>query len=579
MKKKNSFLLIVVLVGVTTATIHAQVGINNNATNPDASTILDLNTGNSGVNKGFLAPQVALTDITIAAPVSNPATGLMVYSTTAPTGGNGKGYYYWSGTGWASLNSTTTGSGTNDYVARWTPNTKTLGIGMIQDNGSAVGINSVPVAGNMLYVNSTTGTSVYGISNHFGSYGLYGENDNYIGVLGYSAGAGNVGIRGEDDATGSIGVFGVSTLGYGVFGNGGTYGGYFTASAGPGVSSVSNTAAGDSSVGATCGVYGKSSKIGVSGTGNTGVYGTGTKYGVEGYNNTFQGYGLYGYFNNISMTGYGVYGYSIAQYNPSAGVYGENDSTVGVVGSSYGGDGVDGYGGYAGGNFNGEHLNSYGVLGQGYNSYAIFTPANTGNSFSGVNYGVFATNYTAATTGTAAILAKDLEANDYVEVNAWNSNTHYKIYSNIVGGPVTCAAVDLSGQKVLMHCPETPEFYYEDYGEGQLVNGKTHINIDSIYANNVAISSKHPLRVFIQLEDNENCKGVIVKNKSASGFDVVELNGGTSNTPFEWHIICNVKDATEKGIVNHTQDLRFEKAAIINCDSTRRTSRQIPGKK
>ncbi len=73
---------------------NAQIAINNTAANPDASAILDLNTGNSGVNKGFLAPQVALTDVTVAAPVTSPATGLMVYSTTAPTGGNGTGYYY-----------------------------------------------------------------------------------------------------------------------------------------------------------------------------------------------------------------------------------------------------------------------------------------------------------------------------------------------------------------------------------------------------------------------------------------------------------------------------------------------------
>jgi len=239
----------------------AQVGINNSAVSPDASAILDLKTGNTGVNKGFLPQAIALTATNSATPVSTPATGLVVYNTaTTGTAPNNvvPGYYYWNGTAWALLlaptvgssgqvltsngggapswttpSSTVTGSGTNNYLARWTPNGTTLGKSLIQDNGSSVGINNAPVAGNMLYVNSTNGTSVYGISNNYGSYGLYGENDNYIGVLGYSTGASNVGVRGEDDATGAVGVFGVSTLGYGVYGNGGIYGGYFSASAGP----------------------------------------------------------------------------------------------------------------------------------------------------------------------------------------------------------------------------------------------------------------------------------------------------------------------------------------------------------
>jgi hypothetical protein len=116
----------------------------------------------------------------------------------------------------------------------------------------------------------------------------------------------------------------------------------------------------------------------------------------------------------------------------------------------------------------------------------------------------------------------------------------------------------MNGNPVTLHCPETPEFYFEDYGQGQLVNGRAHIQLDSVLAKNVVISEQHPLRVYIQLEDNDSCLGVIVKNKTGSGFDVVELNGGRSNTPFQYHIICNVKDQMENGKVNHLQDLRFE---------------------
>jgi len=143
--KTLRFLLIPYSLLLTPLLCSAQIAINNTSTKPDVSAILDLNTGNVGVNKGFLAPQVALTNVNAAAPVNTPATGLMVYSTTAPTGGNGVGYYYWNGTAWTGLGgngSMLTGSGTNNYVARWTPNGTTLGTGLIVDNGTGVGIGT-----------------------------------------------------------------------------------------------------------------------------------------------------------------------------------------------------------------------------------------------------------------------------------------------------------------------------------------------------------------------------------------------------------------------------------------------------
>src|SRR6185312_5076312 len=222
--KSKIILSAFLIAGLSVIKVNAQVGINNTATNPDASAILDLNSGNTGVNKGFLAPQVALTDVSVAAPVTTPATGLIVYSTAAPIGGTGIGYYYWNGGSWASFNTGAPGStgptgatgpfgvgptgptgagatgptgangvtgptgvgltgptgptgvgltgptgptgvtgptgaaggvggaGTLNYLARWTPNGSTLGIGLVQDNNTNVGVNSAPVVGTMLSV-------------------------------------------------------------------------------------------------------------------------------------------------------------------------------------------------------------------------------------------------------------------------------------------------------------------------------------------------------------------------------------------------------------------------------------------
>ncbi|OAZ04510.1 hypothetical protein [Flavobacterium succinicans] len=70
----------------------AQVGIGTPS--PDASAMLDIRSN----KKGVLMPNVALTDLTAAAPVVNPANSLLVYNTTTDVAKNlSPGYYYWSG--------------------------------------------------------------------------------------------------------------------------------------------------------------------------------------------------------------------------------------------------------------------------------------------------------------------------------------------------------------------------------------------------------------------------------------------------------------------------------------------------
>ena len=81
------------------------VGINTTGATPNASAILDLNTGNSGT-MGFLPERVVLTATNVAAPVTSPATGLLVYNTN--TNGSSPtnvipGYYYWNSSAWTYL--------------------------------------------------------------------------------------------------------------------------------------------------------------------------------------------------------------------------------------------------------------------------------------------------------------------------------------------------------------------------------------------------------------------------------------------------------------------------------------------
>jgi len=113
----------------------------------DNSAVLDVRSA----TQGFLAPRVVLTATNVAAPITSPASGLLVYNTNATGSGSTAvqpGYYYWSGTGWTRLMSGNTtplsGSGAATRVAFWSGanslssdadlywdnNTKRLGVGI-----------------------------------------------------------------------------------------------------------------------------------------------------------------------------------------------------------------------------------------------------------------------------------------------------------------------------------------------------------------------------------------------------------------------------------------------------------------
>jgi hypothetical protein len=150
-----------------------------------------------------------------------------------------------------------------------------------------------------------------------------------------------------------------------------------------------------------------------------------------------------------------------------------------------------------------------------------------------------------------------------VRVGYFNGATFFKI--NGIGTVSTHVKdpTDPAGQRrITLHAPETPEIYFMDFGTGQLVNGRARVELDQRLLGNVTIDAAHPMRVFIQLEEDENTQGVVVKNKTATGFDVVEIRGGRSNLPFQWQVVVNRADEVlPSGRVSRNADVRFPEAA------------------
>ncbi|MEO8935008.1 MAG: hypothetical protein ABI295_11945 [Xanthomarina sp.] len=83
--------------------ISAQVGIGT--TNPDASSILDVESSNSGV----LIPRITLTSTLIAAPVVSPATSLLIYNTNTINDVS-PGFYFWNVDHWSRMSDSSNNS-------------------------------------------------------------------------------------------------------------------------------------------------------------------------------------------------------------------------------------------------------------------------------------------------------------------------------------------------------------------------------------------------------------------------------------------------------------------------------------
>ena len=637
---KRIYILLTILI-LSKVYINAQnIGIGTST--PTSSAKLDI----TDANRGLLIPRVVLTATNVAAPVTTPANGLLVFNTnTAGTTPNNviPGFYYWNGTTstWVRLQA----SNTNDWTllgnAGTLPSTNFLGTTDAQDfviktGGSAATNERLRVIGagatpGQVVINNTgifagDAFSVYANNSNNGTTTSINNSIGTYAVNGYSAGSGT-GVYGEVNG-------GASSAGTAIWGN--LYGTNTTASSTTeAVSGTNNTAPlgtgvtaavatgvrGESSgaagtaftmgvlgvntaiAGAAYGMYGQTSSPAAPGVfgvnldvsaapahgiqGQTGA--NGSAAGLRGFNTAAaigaaqNGFGVRGSVNVVpTSTGFvmGVRGDCNGASGATYGVYGQSASATGFgvdgVNTNTNGTGLFAIGNNAAGTYlgsgsgaaiNGNGIGTFsiaktaasgvGIIGVGNNlTGSILSPAvGCGVSGVGTQYGIWGiATTTVNTTGTSTSTTNGAAASagGYFEVDAAGVPQTWAYVGvrevagagglrKIIGpGTVNTIVKDLIGNRVALSCPEAPENLFQDYGQGQLINGKAHIIIDPIFAKNIVVNEKHPLRVFVQLEGD--CKGVYVTNKTGTSFDVIELNGGNSNIPFSFSITANRAD-------------------------------------
>jgi hypothetical protein len=93
------------------------------------------------------------------------------------------------------------------------------------------------------------------------------------------------------------------------------------------------------------------------------------------------------------------------------------------------------------------------------------------------------------------------------------------------------------GSNRLLHCMESPEHWFEDFGSARLKRGRATVKLDADFAKVVMLDD---YRVFLTPEGD--CKGLYVRSKRGASFEVRELQGGTSSIAFSYRIVAKRKD-------------------------------------
>jgi hypothetical protein len=303
------------------------------------------------------------------------------------------------------------------------------------------------------------------------------------------------------------------------------------------------------------------------------VENTGSGHGIQSITSTTTDdkAALYGEVTGTSGNTYGVYGIthspgsSGSSAGTSVGVYGLvasltaiGGSTAGVLGRTWSvpvedaatSVGVFGWGDVPSGR-------TYGVWGETRSSTDNVSGVMGVNlATSGVTRGVIG-NVVSTTPGAAGVLgAAPNNGNNVRGVLGYcHSSTGYAVYSDgnfaVAPGYTKSAIVQTSQGAVKMYSQESPENWFEDFGEGQLVNGRAHIELDPLFLETVTINSQHPMKVFIQL--NDDCNGVFVK-RGDTGFDVIELQKGQSNAHFTYRVVAKRKGFEDKRLERSETD-------------------------
>jgi hypothetical protein len=247
--------------------------------------------------------------------------------------------------------------------------------------------------------------------------------------------------------------------------------------------------------------------------------------GTFGRNNDLNGVGVYGAapsgvaVHGESSTGTAVGARTATGSAIVAVVTGASASSIGVNANAINGPGVSGY-----------STNSYGVYGISANSWAMVASSPNG-------LGLYAQG--GGGTGTAAIFSGNVVVQGSLTVTG--------------SAPKSAAVPHPDGSQRRMYCMESPESWFEDFGQGTLVAGRALVTLDPDFDAVVKGDNYH-----VFLTEYADLGGLYVANRAPHQFEVRSRSGAVG--AFGYRVLAKRRDIAgprmEKVTIPNPPDLR-----------------------
>jgi hypothetical protein len=272
--------------------------------------------------------------------------------------------------------------------------------------------------------------------------------------------------------------------------------------------------------------------------------------GVEGGSVAFTGTA------GVSLNGVGVYG-QVEDSPPvpagfRAGVLGAASTQQGIIGFSREGDGIEAA------SFTGTALRAASFFGPGVQSISGALSGVTGISntqgppvpmniptiagvvgTSGERPGVIGTSNALMgvfgfSSGNAGVVGQTANPNSFAGFFAGNA----VVTGTLTAGVKNAMVAFPDGSRRVLHCMESPEHWFEDFGMAKLQRGRAVVKLDADFAKVIT----RDYRVFLTPEGD--CRGLYVRRKGPASFEVHELMGGESAIAFSYRIVGRRRDIT-----------------------------------
>jgi hypothetical protein len=239
------------------------------------------------------------------------------------------------------------------------------------------------------------------------------------------------------------------------------------------------------------------------------------------------GFGVFAGNTGGVSGGAGVYGETFRADN--SGVWGNSDVGVGVLGQSVSGVAIRGQ--VPGVSSD----NAIAVYGLNSSSYAGPTPGAGGFGV----YGLCANGHglvgaTATAGGAAVVGATNGVAGAYA--GAFYGPLVVSGAFTVFGGPKSAAVLHPDGTHRRLYCMESPESWFEDFGESTLECGQAEVMLDPDFAAVADLSKYH---VFLTGYNGQS--DLSVCERTSSGFQV-RAASATGSGLFSWRVVAKRKD-------------------------------------